>query len=453
MDMTDFYLACQLDPLFYVREVFRVEPSDQQTEALNALAAPDCRLSIRSGISTGKTTFDAWAVHWHTDCFPHSKCAATAPTATQLRDALVAEVKLWDRRKVPDLFRPSKVTSEMAYVEDDQGQFAVFKTASKENPEALQGLHADYVLVIVDEAAGVADAVFKPLRGATGKFATRFVYTANPNKATGTFHQTHTHSAFRRLWTRLVFNSWDSPHSPKDYLQELKDTYGEHSDMYRVRVLGQFPSASPLQLIATDLVDEACQRFLRPEDYKHAPVILGVDVAWEGDDRSCIYLRQGLYSKKLFVGHNIDNMTLAAKVIEFEDLYGADATFVDVGWGTGVIDRMRQLGRSPIPVAFGGGSADPQYLNKRAEMWFLMRDWLINSGVIEDDEDLKLDLTAPEYGPGDTKKSLERKKDIKKRLGFSPDMGDALALTFAMPVRAKSDGMPQHQNCSNYKPF
>jgi hypothetical protein len=450
-DYGKFILRCQQEPWFYVRTVFNAEPSEQQMEALRALADPQCRLSIRSGISTGKTTLGAWATHWHVDCHPHSKCAVTAPSSAQLRDALVAEVKMWGERKKAGLFRDTTVTSEMMYVNDAEDQFAVFKTAKREQPEALQGLHADYILVLVDEAAGVHDAVYDPLRGATGKYATRFALLANPNRATGYFHRTHTQESVRQNWTRLRFNSWNSPHSAKDYLQELLDEYGEESDMYRVRVLGEFPSASPSQLISTDSVNDAMVRHLREDQYKHAPVILGVDVAWEGGDRSCVYLRQGLMSKCLGVWHNIDNMTLADRVAIFEDDYKADAICVDVGWGTGVIDRLRQIGRKPTPVHFGGAPINQGYKNKRAEMWFSIRDWLVQGGALPPREQLKLDLTAPEYGPDDMKKSLERKKDIKKRLGFSPDEGDALALTFAVRVVPKQDRSRAYHGKTNHE--
>lgn len=432
-------LEYQRDPVRYVREVFGAEPSKQQIQYLTAMADPDARVSVRSGISTGKTTTNAWLVHWLNDCFPHAKGAVTAPTMPQLRDALVAEVKLWAGRKKVSFLSPTNCTNEILS-NDAFGTFVVFKTASKEKPEALQGLHADHVLALVDEASGVDDAVFDPLRGATGRLSTRIAFTSNPTRASGRFHQTQTHSAFRERWTRLVFNSWDSPHSPKDYLQEIKDEYGEHSDMYRVRVLGEFPSASPSQLIPTDLVNASMSKVIREDQVAFAPVILGVDVAWEGDDRSSIYMRQGLWARCLGVWHNIDNMTLAARVFDFWKELNADACFVDVGWGTGVIDRLRQLGRNPVPVHFGGKACDAQYANKRSEMWFKMRDWIMDGGVIESNEDLKLDLTAPEYGPMDTgQKILERKKETKKRAGFSPDLGDSLALTFAYPVLKATD--------------
>jgi len=429
----------QQDPVQYVREVFDASPSDQQVAYLNDMADPAARVSVRSGISTGKTTADAWLCHWFVDCFSHAKAAVTAPTMPQLRDALVAEVRLWHGRKLARFLPPTTISNELL-VNEALGSFAVFKTASKERPEALQGLHGEHVMVIVDEASGVDDAVFEPLRGATGRNSTRIAFTANPTRASGMFHRTQTHSAYRENWKRHVWSSWDSPHSDKAYLQELADEYGVDSDMYRVRVLGEFPSASPSQLIPTDLVNAAMKRHLHKGQYDFAPVILGVDVAWEGNDRSSVYLRQGLYSKLLGVWHNIDNMTLAGWVNEYWDTHKVDSCFVDVGWGTGVIDRLRQLGRKPIPVNFGGKASDPQYANKRSEMWFKTRDWLMEGGAIEANEDLKLDLTAPEYGPADAgHKVLERKKETKKRAGFSPDLGDSLALTFAFPVVKQED--------------
>jgi hypothetical protein len=439
-----FLKWCQQDPVTFVRKVFYVEPSEQQAKLLMAAADPKARVTVRSGVSTGKTTTDAWLIWWHVICHYHSKCAVTAPTKTQLKDALWSECALWHGRMHPFFRARTDLTGERAFVIPDAGgqvsQFATFKTASKANPEALQGLHADYVMAIVDEAAGVDDAVFDPLRGSTGTYGTRFIFTANPNRAAGYFHRTHTNAALRKRFVRLQFNSWDSPHSPKDELQGIADEYGKDSDMYRVRVLGEFPSASPLQLISTDLVLQQTGLHLRKEQYDFAPIILGVDVAWMGDDRSVVVLRQGLRMKILGVWHKIDNMTLAGMVSQYWDQYKVDACFVDAGWGSGVIDRLRQLGRHPVQVWFGGKPGKVKFHNKRSEMWWGIREWLEAGGVLEDNEDLRLDLTAPEYYPIESGQvQLERKADIKKRAGFSPDMGDALALTFAQPVTAKRD--------------
>jgi hypothetical protein len=127
--------------------------------------------------------------------------------------------------------------------------------------------------------------------------------------------------------------------------------------------------------------------------------------------------------------------------MRFEDEKNADAIFIDFGYGTGLYSALKQLGRKSILVKFGGASSDKQYLNKRTEMWGLMRDWLKTGGCIPDDTVLCQELVAPEEHVAKGKLQgtivLESKEDIKEREGFSPNRADALALTFAMPVRKK----------------
>ena len=130
-------------------------------------------------------------------------------------------------------------------------------------------------------------------------------------------------------------------------------------------------------------------------------------------------------------------MQLADKVAAESDLWNPDAVFIDAGGGAGVVDRLPQLGHNVIEVNFGGKAADELFLNKRAEMWWAMRDWLRAGGAIPDDMELKLELATPTYSYTSANRvQLESKDDIKKRLqgGASPDKADALALTFAMPV-------------------
>src|SRR5690606_35752927 len=169
-------------------------------------------------------------------------------------------------------------------------------------------------------------------------------------------------------WTRLHFSCLDSPLVDPSYIAEMAAEYGEDSDVYRVRVLGEFPRASVVQLIPLDLVAAALGRHLRADQYNFAPKVLGVDVAWYGDDRSVIVLRQGLMCKVLGKWRDIDNMTLAGLVAQYEDEYQTDTTFVDVGWGTGVIDRLRQMGRNPVAVKFGGKSTSTKYANMSTEI-------------------------------------------------------------------------------------
>jgi hypothetical protein len=423
------------DPVLFVEEGLGATPTEQQKKLLRAIAKPGAHVSATSGHGVGKSSVLAWIVLWHCICFYPSKTGCTAPTAHQLKDVLWAEVAFW-RSKLPPWLRDQVIVSSdrLCVLGHEETQFAVARTARPENPEALQGLHSEHMLFVIDEASGVADAVFQPIEGALSTPNARIVMASNPTQTSGYLFLAHHRNAAH--WVLFEFSCLESPLVSPEYATKMRESYGEDSDIYKVRVLGKFPSASITQLIPYDLASAATKRKLHPSQYQFAPIAIGVDPAWEGDDRSCIYLRQGLASRLLYQKIGIDNMTLAGLVAQYEDEHKADAVFIDVGWGAGVIDRLRQLGRSPTPVNFGGRSGEERYVNKRTEMWCNLKKWLADGGVIPDNSELVEDLVGPQYGfCSNGKIQLEAKKDMKKRGLRSPDLADALALTFAEQVR------------------
>lgn len=438
----DLLARFRQDPAFFVEIVLGAKPTKQQRKLLDAMAKPGAKVSVRSGHGTGKSTVLSWLVLWFVSLFEDCKVPCTAPTSTGLKDVLYAEIAKW-HAKMHSSFRSQLVitSDRVEWKSSPATRFAVARTSRRENPDALQGFHATNLLFIIDEASGVDEKVFEVAEGALSTKSARVVLTGNPTKLTGYFYNSH--NKFRDHWTRLHFScedpsSWIENGGPVDpaYPEEMRKKYGYDNDIYRVRVKGDFPNASVTQLIPLELIEGAQGLHLRKDQYAFAPVVLGVDVAWEGDDSSCVYLRQGLMSKKLGKWHNIDNMTLAGLVAGFEEEYCADAVFIDVGWGTGVIDRLKQLGRNPIPVNFGGSSSSERYINKRTQMWVEMKEWLEDGGSLPPGEDLRSDLLGPEYGFSASKNkiALESKKDMKKRGLPSPDEADALALTFAEKV-------------------
>jgi len=342
-----------------------------------------------------------------------------------------------------ELFRPHVLwSSEAIRIKGaEQTQFAVARTARPEKPEALQGFHAPHLLFVIDEASGVPDAVFEVAQGALPSPNSRVVMTSNPTMLTGYFYE-----AFHRQrdsWTRLTFSAEDSPIVAPEYCKEMADKYGRDSDIYKVRVLGEFPSASVMQLIPLPVVQDALGRHLRLDQYGHMPVILGCDVSYYGDDKSVVYLRQGLRSSELWSGREVDTVTFANLIARLWREHKADACFIDItGWGAGVVDTLRNLGFQPQGVPFGSQAGDAgRFANRRAEMWWLLKEWLEGGGVLPDDSDLKDDLIGPQYFyTPNGKIALERKEDMKKRGLSSPDKADALALTFASPVALKPQG-------------
>jgi hypothetical protein len=184
---------------------------------------------------------------------------------------------------------------------------------------------------------------------------------------------------------------------------------------------------------------EASKRSPKDETYNWAAKILGVDVARYGDDSTVIVLRQGCAMFRPRVLRDLNTMEVAGHVAELHERHDVDAIFVDVGGvGAGVYDWLRAHGYPVRAVDFGGKPTNPRFLNKRCEMWWEMADWVKTMGAIPNDKNLIRDLCAPkfDYKRADGKLKLESKDDLRERGLPSPDLADALALTFAFPVLA-----------------
>ena len=197
-----------------------------------------------------------------------------------------------------------------------------------------------------------------------------------------------------------------------------------------------FAAAVDNVLIPFQVALDACNRTILNQYYAQDAKILGVDVARYGDDRSVCFFRQGKKAGTPTVWRNLDLMTLASKVAEQIDYYEPDAVFIDqTGIGSGVVDRLKQLGRRVMGVDFGGKATDERFQNKRAEMWWNLSKW-VETADLPNLPELQAELTAIQYTYANAqgRLQLESKEDLKKRGLPSPDLADALALTFAEPV-------------------
>ncbi len=286
--------------------------------------------------------------------------------------------------------------------------------------------------------SAIPEKIFDVAQGGLTDGEPMWFLFGNPTRNTGFFRQTFGRNKHR--WDSDQIDSRDVEGTNKKLFGQWIEDYGDDSDFVRVRIKGTFPRAAVCQLIPTDLVENALGKHLNASLYSFAPKVLGVDVAWYGDDRSCIWIRQGLASRLIWQGREVDSIDIAGLIAQYEDKYKTHATFIDAGMGNGVIDQLRRLGRSPNAVYFGGKSSNAKYHNKRAEMWGETLEWLKLGGALPKDNDILEDLTAPEYHM--TLKGsiqLERKEDMKKRGLSSPDLADGLALTFAAPVLVPSE--------------
>ncbi len=313
---------------------------------------------------------------------------------------------------------------------------AVIRIFGADNPDAMRGVGLDGV--VIDEVAQIKPETWTDiLQPALSDRKGWALFIGTPS-GVNLFSELYFKAATLPDWHAAKYTVYDTSAIDPQEVARLKRDMAETS--FAREYLCDFAAAGDDQLISLSDVEAAAQRVILPDQVRLAPRILGVDPARFGDDRSVIFPRQGLAAFKPDIYRGIDNMELAARVAQKIEEWKPEAVFIDAGNGAGVIDRLRMLGHDVVEVHFGGRPTAQQYLNKRAEMWFAVRDWLKMGGAIPNLVDLKQDLAAPVYWYDAAGRiQLEPKDDIKKRGLPSPDLGDALAVTFAHPVAPRSE--------------
>jgi hypothetical protein len=446
-----------------------------QRELANGKGFPNAvegaiRLARSSGHGVGKSTLVAWIILWAMSTCEDCRGMVTANTKNQLETKTRAELAKWHRLCACGEMFKLAATALLSVDEDHEMTWRFdFIPWTENNPEAFAGLHnkGKRILLIFDEASAIADCIWETAEGALTDVDTEIVWCVfgNPTRNTGRFRDCF--GRFRDLWNVETIDARDVPGNANRKLHdEWVRIYGEDSDFVRVRVRGVFPRAGSMQFIPGDIVDEAQLREVSTNVFD--PLIIGVDVARYGSDQSVIYIRQGRdgRTREIIKLRGVDTMTVAGRVAETFNETNADAVFVDgTGVGGGVVDRLRQLGVPVLDVQFGAkpdglrvGLADGvSFANKRAEIWGLMREWL-KTGAIPNDPELRDQLIGVEYsytGNQFNAIQLERKEDMKKRGLESPDIADALALTFSLPVVAHEDKelMTNNKIVTEWNPF
>jgi hypothetical protein len=388
------------------------------------------REAIASGHGIGKSAEVSWIILWAMSTRPHLNGVITANTTTQLNTKTWRELALWHKRAANRHWFKWTAT-KFFHIDHPETWFCSAIPNTEHNSEAFAGLHGTHVLIIYDEGSGIPDKIFEVSEGAmTDPRAMWFVY-GNPTKNTGKFRNIFANDA---RWTTHQIDSRTCKMTNKIEIAAQIAEYGDDSDFTRVRVKGQFPRAGSMQFISSEVCD-TCMLYEAPyESFFQLPIVLGVDVARFGEDKSVICVRQGRKVIELIKFRQIDTMHLAGKVVNAIRKYQPAATFVDVvGVGGGVVDRLRMLGHDIIEVNAGMKPDDGStYWNKRIEMWDRMRTMMQAGMDIPNDADLRNAIIGIEYGFNDTEKMrLERKQDMKKRGLESPDEADAIAYTFA----------------------
>lgn len=315
---------------------------------------------------------------------------------------------------------------------------AVIRIYGGDNPDGMRGVRLDGA--VIDEVAQIKPTVWEDiLQPALADRKGWALFIGTPD-GVNLFSELFYRGQQLRHWYSAKYTCYDTDALDPTEIERMRSAMSETS--FAREMLCDFSAAGVDQLISLSDLEAAARRVYAVGSMDYAPRIVGVDPARFGDDRSVIVRRQGLQMFEPMTYRGLDNMELAAKVAQVIADWEPEAVFIDVGNGSGVIDRLRQLGHDVTEVNFGGRSTQAVYVNKRTEMWFGIREWLALGGAIPNSVDLKQDLGAPTFHyDAANRAALESKDDIKKRGLPSPDLGDALALTFAMPV-AKRRTLP-----------
>ena len=446
-------------PAEFAEDIIGVIPDDEQRDILNSVAH-NRMTTVRSGHGVGKSAVEAWVIIWFMVTRPFPKIPCTAPTQHQLFDILWAEVSKW-LRNCPALTQELIWTKEKIYMNSHPEEwFAVARTASK--PDALQGFHADNLLFIIDEASGVDDKIFEPVLGALSSEDARLLMCGNPTQLSGFFYDSHHKN--RASYKALHIDGRNSSRVPKDFVKTIINMYGEDSDVFRVRVSGDFPLAEDDVFIPLPMVEKSVMTEWKPRK-KPQQIHLGADIARFGHDKTVIGYRIDEKAEFWKKRQGQDTMKTANDIVELGEhlvaKYGLEpdsddpipVKIDDGGVGGGVVDRLRQLKEfnpeklwwlEVYPVHFGTKLNHRHYHDTTTYMMAVVKG-LLNPYdedgnekdielILPDDDDLVAQLSGRKYTLTDRSKiRIESKDAVKKRGQPSPDEADCILL-MCLPV-------------------
>lgn len=447
MDPADQLLRWWDSPQIFVREVFGVTPDKWQDDVLEAFPHHP-RMAMKACKGPGKTAVEAWLAWNFLLTRPEPKIAATSITADNLADNLWTEMAKWQARS-PQLLQRFQWTKTRIFSKErpetwwmSARPFSRSADTSQQG-NTLAGLHADYIMFILDESGGIPDAIMASAEAALSScIEGHIVQAGNPTHLEGPLYRACT--VERRLWhiTEVTADPDDPKRSSRvkvEWAREQIEKYGRDNPWVLVNVFGKFPPSSLNTLIGPDECMEATKRVYREDDIAASGRVLGVDVALYGDDASVIFPRQGMIAYPPMKFRNIDGIQGAGAVARKWQDWDADAVFIDNtgGFGSSWIDNLRLLNRAPVGIGFATKASSARYHLKRTEMYFEAVEWIRRGGAIPDVPELIAALSQTTYGFKGDQLLLEPKDSVKLKLGYSPDDGDAFALTFAQPVQRK----------------
>src|SRR6185437_4949069 len=274
------------NPRLFVTELLKAQPEPWQAEALDAISNHD-RVSIRAGHGVGKTTYEAWVTLWFIFTRVPHRVLVTANSQDQLRDTIWPEIRRWAEQLPKPLYERLEFQADHIFLKGVGGSFVTARTASRDNPTALQGLHDENMLLVLAEAPGIPDIVFELGLGTMSTPGAKMLMAGNPSETGGFFYDTH--HGLRSRWYTMRVSCEDVPRA-KGHIDDVVAKYGRDSNAYRVRVLGEFPDTQDDAVIPLALCEAATRREVGVTDFYP---VWGVDVARFGSDRTALAKRRG----------------------------------------------------------------------------------------------------------------------------------------------------------------
>lgn len=466
LDMTNpltiYTLKYYWDLNRFVRETFFTPnelaegkgPDGWQDDVMLAISDGNRRIAVRSGHGVGKTACIAWVNIWFMIVFTPAKLVVTAPAAGTMEDGMGNEIKLWIDRTPGDIRSLFNMTGDRVVVKQAASEnFLTMRTSRPENPQAIAGIHAPHVCITVDEASALKDESFETVGSSMTAGHALLLLIGNPTLRTGYFYECF--HRMRDMWVCFHVNSETSARVDREYIEDIEKRFGKQSNVYRVRVQGEFPLGDDDSIIPGHLVEESVGRKVALLNQRP---IWGLDVARSlNRDKSVLVKRKGnsmlptdpnrlkegsLHTPLMLRWQYPDTTQLIGSVKqEWDNTPETQRPLVicvdGIGFGAVVCDVLRSMGLPAIAINVSERKAkNSNYVNLRAELWFVARDWfvgLLSVLPVKDGQLMEELMTVEQKIMPDGRLMAEDKDSLRKRKGWSPDGADAFILTFGVP--------------------
>jgi hypothetical protein len=429
------------DPVAFAEDMLGVTLFEYQQEPLRAMARGERKIAVRSGHGTGKSTIAAIGALWYLLTRYPVRIVMTAPTIAQLDGVLFGAIRAYTLLLPLPLQNLLEVQRERIFLRASPDEaWAAARTARAESPEALAGVHAENVLLIADEASGIAETIFEHSIGSMSGENAHTLLLSNPTRRNGFFYRVFNDARAGADWSKFLFSCLDSPLVSEEFVEEVKAQYGEDSNAFRVRVLGEFPLQDVDAMFNGPLVRDAMERDIQGDPY--APCVIGVDVARMGADRSALVVRREKVIEDIRFWAKAELMDTTGRVVSYiRDMppeQRPQEVCVDaIGMGAGVADRLTEIfdqyGWDITVISVNVAEAatvDDRAHRLKDELLLKFRDWLeMKDCSLPNMTETYDDIVAIGYKFSSAgKMQAESKDDLRRRGVKSTDILDAMSI-------------------------